>query len=379
MATPTLRLSPGSVLRAVVIVGVCVVVAGIVVRAAHPLMWFLQASVVAALSWPAIRLLSRHMPSWVAVLGLTLVAALAVGLLGAVGFSELQDEAQRFQRSAPAAARRLQEDAPLGGLLADVHLSDQADRIATEVGTRFRISGSDLPGLASQVGGGVSATFVVWVLAVMLVFAGPGMVDAGVGWLRPTDRDRAHDLLRAAYGDTLRYLGLTSLRALGVGVLTYLVADVLGIDLPALLAVLAAVLAFVPYVGIGLAALVVALLAVLNGAGESVAVLCGGIALQVADALVVQPRVRRASFRFGLFPTLVVTMLGFSLYGPSGIFVGLTLGCMAVAVVQRRGEAQLREELRSSRDASPSNVDGGASPPDTRSSTASSSSSTSAT
>jgi len=378
MTTPTLRLTPVSVVRAVVIVGVTIVVAGVTVRAAHPLMWFLQAAVVAALSWPVVQRLSRHMPSWVAILGLTLVAAVAVAALGATGFSELESEARRFQDSVPAAARRLQDEAPFGGVLRDVRLAEQADRIASGIGERFRFSGSDLPGLASRVGGGVSATFVVWVLAVMLVFAGPGMVDAAVRRLGPSHQARAHDMAGTAYGATLRYLGLTVVRSLVVGALVWVLAATLGIDLPALLAVVAAVLAFIPYVGIGLGTLPVALLAVLNSPAQATAILAAGIALQVLDALVGQPRIHAASFRFGMFPTLVVTLVGFSLYGPSGIFIGLVGGCLAVAAVQSLGDDQGLDE-RSSRDASPSRVDAGGDPDAIRSSTASSSSSTSAT
>jgi predicted PurR-regulated permease PerM len=378
MTTPTLRLTPVSVVRAVVIVGVTIVVAGVTVRAAHPLMWFLQAAVVAALSWPVVKRLSRHMPSWVAILGLTLAAAIAVGALGAAGFTELESEARRFQDSVPAAARRLQDEAPLGGVLRDMRLAEQADRVASGIGERFRFSGSDLPGLASRVGGGVSATFVVWVLAVMLVFAGPGMVDATVRWLRPSRQARAHDMLGTAYGATLRYLGLTAARSIVVGVLVWVVAAGLGVDLPALLAVVAAVLAFIPHVGIALGTLPVALLAVLDSPSRAAVILVAGIALQTLDALVVQPRIHGASFRFGMFPTLVVTVVGFSLYGPSGIFIGLVGGCLAVAAVQSLGEDQAPDGRRR-RDANPSRVDAGAEPDATRSSTASSSSSTSAT
>jgi predicted PurR-regulated permease PerM len=378
MTTPTLRLTPVSVVRAVVIVGVTIVVAGVTVRAAHPLMWFLQAAVVAALSWPVVKRLSRHMPSWVAILGLTLAAAIAVGALGAAGFTELESEARRFQDSVPAAARRLQDEAPLGGVLRDMRLAEQADRVASGIGERFRFSGSDLPGLASRVGGGVSATFVVWVLAVMLVFAGPGMVDATVRWLRPSRQARAHDMLGTAYGATLRYLGLTAARSIVVGVLVWVVAAGLGVDLPALLAVVAAVLAFIPHVGIALGTLPVALLAVLDSPSRAAVILVAGIALQTLDALVVQPRIHGASFRFGMFPTLVVTVVGFSLYGPSGIFIGLVGGCLAVAAVQSLGEDQAPDGRRR-REANPSRVDAGAEPDATRSSTASSSSSTSAT
>jgi predicted PurR-regulated permease PerM len=122
-----------------------------------------------------------------------------------------------------------------------------------------------------------------------------------------------------------------------MGVVTYLLADALSIDMPALLAVAAALMAFLPYVGIVLGAVPVALLAVVRSPTESLVILGAAAAVQVVDALVVQPRIHRASFGFGLFPTLVVVALGVSLYGVIGLFVGLSIGALAMAVGQTLG------------------------------------------
>jgi predicted PurR-regulated permease PerM len=374
---PTLRLSAGSVVRAVVIVGVFVGVAGVVVRAAHPIVWFVEASVIAALAWPAVQRLSRHMPAWLAVLGLTAAAAVVVGAIGAAGFTELQNEATRFRDTVPAAARRLEESRPFGGVLSDLHLGRQVERIGREAADRFELGG-DLPGLASAVGGGVSAVFVVWVLSVMLVFTGPGMVDSTISALPAAVRERLGGALRQSYGVVLRHLGFTSIRAVVVGAVVYGAATGLHVDMPALLAAMAALAAFIPYVGIGLGALPLALLALLNSPQQSLAILAVAVAAQVLDSLVVQPRLDRATFSFGMFPTLVVVMVGVSLYGVVGLFVGLTLGAVAVAVLQNLDADQARWDRRS-RDATSSSTEPGDEPDAMASSTDSSSPSTSDT
>ena len=256
-------------------------------------------------------------------------------------------------------------------------MGDQAERMANELADRFQL-GSDLPGLASAVGGGVSAVFVVWVLSVMLVFTGPGMADSAIGALPDGMRQRIGGAVRHGYGMVLRYLGSTALRSVVVGVAVYLAAVGLDIDMPALLAVVAALAAYVPYVGIGLGALPLALLAILNGPGESVAILAAAVVAQVLDSLLVQPRIDRASFSFGMFPTLAVAMIGISLYGVIGLFVGLVIGAMAVAVLQNLDADQTRWDL-SSRDATSSSIDDGDAPDAMASSTDSSSGSTSAT
>ncbi len=347
-------------------------VVGIAVRAAHPLMWFLEAAVIAALAWPVVQRLGRYVPAWVAVLLLTGAVAVVVGAIGAAGFTELQHEAGRFRDSVPAAAHRLEAERPLGGLLEDLHVGDQLAKLGDQMAARFELGG-DLPGLASAVGGGASATFVVWVLSVMLVFAGPGMVDSALGVVPGRAGGRLGPAVRDAYGTVLRYLAWTSVRAVAMGVGVYLVALALDIHLPALLAAMAALAAFVPYVGVAIGILPLALLAVLNGTGEALAVLLGGVAAQVLDSLVVQPRIDRVSFRLGTFPTIVAAMLGISLYGVIGLFVGLTVGALAFAVLQHLDADQARWE-RSSLAATSSSTEAGGDPDAIESSTDSSSS-----
>lgn len=361
-----------------VVIGLFVVITGVVVRAAHPLMWFVEASVIAALSWAAVQRVARHVPAWVAVLILTGAAAAAVSAVGTAGFTELQNESVRFRDSVPAAARKLEGERPLGGVLSDIRLGDQVARIADQVAGRFEL-GSDLPGLASRVGGGVSAVFVVWVLSVMLVFTGPGMAAGALGAMPEGIRSPLSSAVRRAYGMVLRYLGLTAVRSVAVGLLVYLVAVGLGIDMPAMLALVAGLAAAVPYVGIGLGALPLALLAILRGPGEALTIVGVAVAVQLVDSLLVQPRIDRASFSFGMFPTLVVAMVGISLYGVIGLFVGLVIGAMALAVLHTLDDDDQARRDPNSRAATPSSIDGGDAPEATASSTDSSSAATSDT
>ena len=82
--TVRLRLSPTSILRAVLIVGVWALVSAIVLRATHPLVNFLEAAVIAALSRPVVVRMGRRMPEWLAVVLLTVGILVAVLLTAAV-------------------------------------------------------------------------------------------------------------------------------------------------------------------------------------------------------------------------------------------------------------------------------------------------------
>lgn len=319
------------------IVGVFAAVTAVAVRAAHPLVAFLEAAVIAALSRPAVLRLSRRIPPWCAVLGVTLLTVAAVAALSAIGFSELRSESSRFAERAPAAARDLESRPGLGSVLGDLRFSEQIDAAATRAAGAFDLGGRDLPGIATAVGGRLSSAFIVWVLAVMLVFAGPSMVDGALGLLRDDHRAIADDVLGRAYGATLRYLGWTSVRSIAAGAVVFTVASIAGIDMPALLAVVAALLAYVPRVGIVLGVLPVALVGLLDGSSTAVALLALGIGLQVVDVLLVQPRITDRSTDVGMLVTLIALVLGFTLYGVVGVFVGLTIACMLVAAVTELG------------------------------------------
>ncbi len=329
-----LRITPSSLFRAIAVVAIVALGAAILARAAGPVMWFVEAAVVAALAWPLVQKLGRHIPSWVAVIVLTAATIAVVSGLGAAVFTELHHETVRFRSSVPAAAQRLQDDEPFGGVLDDLKVAQQIDRMAKNLSERFSI-GNDLPGIASAVGGKVSSGFVIWVLSVMLVFTGPGMVRATVRVLPDAAADQFGTALQRAYGDAMRYLGATALRALGVGVLVYATASVLDIDMPVLLATVAMICAFIPYVGVLFGVLPLALLAILNGTTEMVTILVAALVLQVLDSLRLQPLIHRRSFQFGLFPTLIVTTIGFGLYGITGLFLGLVFGTLGLALLQR--------------------------------------------
>ena len=322
-------------MRAVLVLAAAALLGAVALRAVHPLVSFLEAAVIAALARPAVVRLGRRIPQWLAVLALTGVALVVIAALGALGFGELRTETSRFAEQAPRAAAELESRGPIGGLLGDIRFSEQVGRTSAQVARAFDLSGADLPGLATAVGGRLSSAFIVWVLAVMLVFAGPTMVDGAIGLLGPRSGTIARRVLPDAYRDTLRYLGLTSLRAIVVGVLVTVVALALGVDMPALLGVVAALLAYAPRFGIVAGFLPVALLAAIDGAATPIAVLALALGLQTLDVMVVQPRIDDRSVRVGLLVTLVSVLLGAGLYGVVGVFVGLTLGCLLVATLVR--------------------------------------------
>jgi predicted PurR-regulated permease PerM len=343
-AVATVRLTPRSVVRAVLLVAAMLALFVVATRATETLWWFAQAMVIAAIAYPAVQRMSRRMPAFVAVLVLTAIVAAVFSGLVAVALGELRSESVRFRDAVPGAVDRLERSDALGRVIADLHLDESIRSVADQVAQRTRFDGPDLPGIATAVGGRVSAVFVIWILSVMLVFTGPSMARSLVEQVPADARAQVDLVLRQAYGRTVRYLTLTALRSLAVGALTFVAATALGLDMPGMLSVVAALLAFVPYVGILAGGLLLSLMALLTSPTEAMAVLIVVLALQTADALVVQPAISARSLELGLFPTLVAAMIGYRLHGPGGLLVAVAVVAMLVAVVNDTGAVRsLRE------------------------------------
>ena len=350
MTHTSLHISPRSILRSVAIVGAYLLVITVALRAATTLVWFLEACVFAALSWPVVQKLHRHMSNTAAILLITALLALSVSAIAALGLTELQGESAKFQRNVPVAVRNLEGTEGLGSLVKRLQIADDIERFADQITNQVRFRNADLRGIASRVGEGASAVFVVWILTVMIIFTGPTMVNGAIGLAPETKREPIRWVLKLAYSTSAKYMGFMALQSLAVLLISFTVSSWLGIDLPGLLAVTAALLAFVPYVGIFAGALPLALLALLNGPEQALAVLVGAFILQMLDAYLVQRKVDAATVPVGIFPTLLAAMIGFSLRGPGGLLVGVALATMAMAVLSDTGAMRT---IRSLDDADP--------------------------
>ncbi len=337
MTHTSLHISPRSILRSVAIVGAYLLVITVAMRAATTLVWFLEACVFAALSWPVVQKLHRHMSNTAAILLITALLALSVSAIAALGLTELQGESAKFQRNVPAAVRNLEGTEGLGSLIKKLQIADDIERFADQITNQVRFRNADLRGIASRVGEGASAVFVVWILTVMIIFTGPSMVNGAIELAPETKREPIRWVLKLAYSTSTKYMGFMALQSLAVLLITFSVSTWLGIDLPGLLAVTAALLAFVPYVGIFAGALPLALLALLNGPEQALAVLVGAFILQMLDAYLVQRKVDHATVPVGIFPTMLAAMIGFSLRGPGGLLIGVALATMAMAVLSDTG------------------------------------------
>lgn len=353
----TMRITPSSLVRATLVVAASLVVALVASRATTTLWWFAQSAVFAALAYPLVQRLGRHMPKFVAVLAITGGLALGVAGLGAVAFTELRAEANRFELAVPAAVDRLERVDGIGTIMKDLNVRHQAERFAADVSERVRFQDSDLKGVASKAAGAVSASFIVWILTVMLVFTGPTMIGGVLSLFPASVREQVHGVLQTGYARSAGYMGAMATQAVVVLIAVYSSATLLDLDMPGLLAVVAALLSFVPYVGILCGGLPVALMALLDGPRYAIAVLVAALALQLLQVVLVQRRIDRHTVDLGLFLTLAAAMIGFSFRGPGGLLTAVFLAALIAATISDTGAMQALREAAHSAIGDPSDPD----------------------
>jgi predicted PurR-regulated permease PerM len=300
--------------------------------AKRPLGWLLVAILLAALLYPLADRLARHMPRGLAI---AIVAVGGLALVGGItyrGIDEVQRQAHRIERAAPAAARDLQRSERFGEFARQAQLEDKVTTFVEELPARLR-GGDTVDALRSAASRG-AAFVATFVLMVFVLISGPRFIDSGLNQIRdPERRAGVHGVLKGAYPRAWRYVALSLAKAVPAGVFTWLVC--LWADVPGavLLGLWVAAWSLIPMVGVLVGSLPVVLLSVPVSLEVAGSVLALFLAYQVAEVLLLQRRLEARSIHVGPFISLVVAALGLELYGIGGLFGGLVIVVFALCVL----------------------------------------------
>jgi predicted PurR-regulated permease PerM len=341
-----------TVTTAVVIIGAAAlaVIVRDIFQAAHRVLgWAAAAVVVASLLELPILILARHIRRVPAVV-VTFLGVAAVALMLVYGiFDDLQTEIDRFAEAAPEAAATIEaRDDRVGQIAQDLDLSARTERLVEEIDERFGGGGGE----ALLASAGSLPTYLIGaVLTIFLMSYGPQMVMGTLAQIRDERR-------RVAVADVL---GRALVRARGailaalaqgilVGVGAWLICEALELPAPVIVALVSGLLGLIPYLGIVLASLLIALLAAGFVSVTSAAViLVAAIGLQVLEARWIRPGVDRATMRIGPAVPWIVGIVGYSVYGVGGALYGTAYAVFALAVMDaiavHRRAAQIAEAV----------------------------------
>jgi predicted PurR-regulated permease PerM len=312
------------------------ILAGIVVRnvfvAAHRIVgWAVAAAVIAVLLTPLVHLLARRIPRALAFVLTFVGIAVAAVALGAGVFGDLRDQVDRIREEAPDAAARIEErDDRIGEFARDVDLGDRVSTFVAEVDARIGTGGEVIAGAALSF----PPYFVSGILTIFLMIYGERIVDGALRQLPdPRRRRRVEAAVRDGIGRGRRYVLLAIAESVAVGASVWVGCRLLDVPAPMVLALVAAIMSLVPYLGVFLAWAPVLLLGLGFSSVASVGVLTAvAVALQIVDTLWWRGWVDRRTLHVGPVVPVVVGLLGFEIYGIGGALYAAALAVFALAI-----------------------------------------------
>ena len=187
--------------------------------------------------------------------------------------------------------------------------------------------------------------WITWSLSAAAVILFIGLYVAydpqlyGKGVLRcvaSAQRERAEKTLQALQETLARWIGGRLMSMSIVGVATTAALWILGVPLPGMLGVIAALMTFVPNVGPLLATIPQVLLAFQVGSATVLYVLLFNVALQTLESYAITPVIMR--YEVSLPPALTISaqLLMAVLLGPIGMVMAAPLTLLAIALVTER-------------------------------------------
>ncbi len=322
--------------------GICaVIVFRNVFVAAHRIIgWAVAAGIVALLLAPIVAALDRRLPRGVAIAVTIVAIASAAGGLAWLYTSSLSAEIESLRESGPAIAADIEERTDrIGQIARDVSLAEQVteltDRLEETSG-----SGSQLRTAALSA----PAYFVSMILTVFLLIFGPRIVSGGLDQLPERHQDRTRRALLGAARETQVYAWCSIAQGVVVGIAVWAAGVLLDLPGVGLLALFAAVVAMLPYLGVTVAWLPTLVLALGTApAVQVVALACVAGILQILEAVWWRRTVDRRSIHVGPAIPLVVAVLGYAVYGVGGALYGCVLAVLGLAVLDQLapGDAEL--------------------------------------
>jgi predicted PurR-regulated permease PerM len=333
-STTRLRVTVGSIVAFVVILGLGLVARNVIASSVRVLGWLAAAVIVAALLHPAVAGLSRFMPRALALVLVVVATIAAVGGLAYATLDHLRHEATKLQEAAPEAAMSIERSQRFGNAAREFGLTERVTELVKELPSRVTGGTGDQSLTAAATRGFAYVAGIV--LTVFLLLHGPRMVDGALRQLADdTRRANARRILRQAYERWWRYVVLNLARGVVVGVLGYLACRLFALPGAFLLGVALGVFSLVPYLGVLVGSLPIVLLALglEPSSPRFVILLLGFVGYQVFEAFAVQPQLDRRSIRIGPVLPLVVAMVAFELYGLGGALYGIAAAVLVVSVL----------------------------------------------
>ncbi len=266
----------------------------------------------------------RISPRWALAIVVALLA-ISLGLIGWAIAPSIGEQVRDLRATLPAALQRLQQElSRFVWLEALFDAAPRPDEVAAQPQVAGKVTGA-LSGTLAAFG----HTVVAIVIALYLAADPRPYIEGTVRLFPPAHRDRAREIL-FAMGHTLRWwLFGKAISMVIVGVAVFIGLALIGVPMAGALALIAALLDFIPNIGPLLALLPAALFALLQGPTQVFYVVLLYGVIQTVEAYVLTPMIERRTVELPPALTLVALLVAALLFG----WLGLLLAAPATAAL----------------------------------------------
>ncbi len=284
----------------------------------------------------------RISPQW-AVAIVVLLLALSFGLIGWWIAPAIGEQVRELRATLPAALQRLQQElSRFVWLEVFLDAAPRPDEVAAQPEAAGKVTGV-LSGTLVAIG----HTFVAIVIGLYLAADPRPYIEGTVRLFPPAHRKRAREIL-LAIGHTLRWwLFGKAISMVAVGIAVFIGLAVIGVPMAGALALIAALLDFIPNIGPVLALLPAALFALLQGPTQVFYVVLLYGVVQTVESYLLTPMIERRTVELPPALTLVALLVAALLFG----WLGLLLAAPATAALMVLVQMVYVEDTLGERDA----------------------------
>lgn len=269
---------------------------------------------------------ARHVPTWLALVAVSIALALFSGLIGFLVYSSAQSLTRAFDRYVPRIETLIDD---LQALFVGI-----AEPMGINIAQLDFNQMIDVESITSVVSSGVGevVTLLAYAFLVLLymmfLLAASGELNVKVQKAYPSSvAARIIDVMDNISRQVRQYLVAKTIVSAGTGLLIFLILWVLGVDFPVFWGFMAFLLNFIPNIGSMVAVVMPALLSLLQFPTLTIPLIAAGLMwlVQMVMGNIVDPRLM--AFSLNLSPVLVLVSLIFWgwLWGIVGMILAVPL------------------------------------------------------
>ena len=317
-----------------VVIAVAVLLALVVLNTRTTIRWVFAALFLTLALLPAVDLIERRLrvrgrglPRWLAVLVVYLLFAALMTFLVLVVIPPIVREVEALASKAPGYVRDFRDWAENNQEFRELNdkynlthtLSEQASSLPSKLGD----AAGEVSAITVSVLANLLAAITVLTLTFFLLLDGRERARRATDHLSPENAERLRRIGTRIAAVIKGYVSVNLLLAVASGLFTWLLLELLGVDLAVPLAVLVAFFDLMPLVGLTIGAVLVAIVVALHSLGALIVWVAAFLAYQQLQDRVVQPILYRNAVQLHPAIAIVAILVGAQLAGILGALLAI--------------------------------------------------------